>query len=365
MNGWNSLKARAAFVALGLSMITMPIGAMVSTSAASADDIPVVANVITPSPAATFDVEVDLPIGESAETAPSVVIKLSGLEPYSFVQIFAQSEPILIASGFADKDGEFRAKVQLPPTLESGAHSIVALAQKEGESVAKSVTLAKFNISESGTIGKSNSSNSGSTGTGQDSGNEGGVTEPSGNDSGGSQSPSAEPTPKPTDEAADIAKGVILVSGLTTTSVVSINPLDQTLRIILTLRNNHKTEIPVSVSASISNFLGVAVAESSKAEKFVMLSNQTRSIKLKPIAIGHWGFYTAQVKAEPLGSVNGPALQPLIREVSFFSAPVLPMTIASAVIAFEFVKRLVAPLWRRRKFQLAFVRAKQDDGEAK
>jgi hypothetical protein len=361
---WESLKAPAVYAVLGLSLVLLPVGTMIAATTASADDIPVVASVINPSPSATFDSVVKLPIGESSQSAPFTLLTLSGLEPYSFVQIFAQSEPILIASGFADKDGEFRVKVRLPPTLEAGSHSIVAFVQKEGELVAKSVTIAKFSVSASGTIGKSNASNSGDAGTGGGSASAGGGGA-SGNGSGGTPTSSAEPTPKPTNQEADLSRGAIFVSGLSADSSVNLNPLDQTVRIVLTLRNNRNIEIPVSVRVSVSNFLGLSVSGQSSPEKIIMLPNQTRSVMIKPIVIGHWGFYTAHVDTDPQGSVNGTALQPLMRELSFFSLPVLPVMITTAYITIEFVRRLIAPSWRSRKFSLAFVTAKDDDGEAK
>jgi len=83
----------------------------------------------------------------------TIQIQLSGLQPYSYIEIYAHSEPVLLASGYADGNGEFSASVELPPNLPPGDHSIsVQNTLSDGTTV--ETTLAAFSVSSNGTTGE-------------------------------------------------------------------------------------------------------------------------------------------------------------------------------------------------------------------
>ncbi|MEY4367906.1 MAG: hypothetical protein RLZ28_1321, partial [Actinomycetota bacterium] len=125
-------------------------GLITASSLARADDIEIVASVVesSPSPTSTPTEFVKLPLGQDTETAPIVTGRITDLDPYSFVQVFVQSEPILIASGFADKFGVFTFKAPLPTTLEAGRHEITASTQERGETTASVKALIAFSVLE-------------------------------------------------------------------------------------------------------------------------------------------------------------------------------------------------------------------------
>ena len=99
---------------------------------------------------------VDVPI-ETPNDVPisqvTFVIDLSGFEPFSYVEIYVRSEPVLLASGFADASGQFTATVDLPDNLPPGDHSIT-VANTLADGSFQEVRLTQFNVSESGTVGE-------------------------------------------------------------------------------------------------------------------------------------------------------------------------------------------------------------------
>jgi methionine-rich copper-binding protein CopC len=94
-----------------------------------------------------IEVPNDVPISQV-----QFVIALSGLEPFSYIEVYANSEPVLLASGFADENGEFNVTVSLPATLPPGDHSVsVQNTLSDGTTV--ETTLVAFSVSETGTVG--------------------------------------------------------------------------------------------------------------------------------------------------------------------------------------------------------------------
>ena len=93
----------------------------------------------------------DLPIGDTLAAA-TIDVVLTGLQAGSPVQVFAKSKPVLIASGVAGANGEFRKTVKLPSSLMPGDHSVIARV-KDATGKSKSISVVKFSVTRKMTIG--------------------------------------------------------------------------------------------------------------------------------------------------------------------------------------------------------------------
>jgi len=109
------------------------------------------ANPVT-APQPVIDVPIVIPTNKPIAEV-TFVIDLSGFEPFSYVEIYARSEPVLLASGFADANGQFNATVDIPDNLPPGDHSIT-VANTLADGSFQEVTLTQFNVSPTGTVGE-------------------------------------------------------------------------------------------------------------------------------------------------------------------------------------------------------------------
>lgn len=138
---------------VGMAIIgTIFIGANIPGSASASDvniSVPVVSPAPTPAP--VIEVPVVIPVGVPLASV-TVTISLSGLEPFSFVQVFAHSDPVLLASGFADAVGAFETSVSLPPSLPAGDHAI-SLQNTLSNGTIVETTLTTFSVSAGGQTG--------------------------------------------------------------------------------------------------------------------------------------------------------------------------------------------------------------------
>jgi hypothetical protein len=109
----------ALAIALGSFLSAQSSLAETSTPAPVGIDVIVPVIVVPPSPTAAAII----PVGAAADTA-QVEVAVSGLQPYSYFELYLYSTPKLVASGFADSTGTFKVTIALPTTLEAGAHSL-------------------------------------------------------------------------------------------------------------------------------------------------------------------------------------------------------------------------------------------------
>jgi len=313
---------------------------------AHADDVDITATVVesTPSPTKVLPVEVTLPIGEDSTAAPLVTIQLTGLEPFSFVQIFAQSDPILIASGFADRNGVFTCKVPLPPTLEAGAHEIVASSQLKGEKAPSVKTIAKFTVSESGTIGAKpgGGTSGGGTGTGGTGGGgtSGGGTGTGGGSSGGGGSPSATPTPTSVEQGESYG-GILIVGGLSPASVPTWSVDGEQATIQITLENSYSKPYDLKTNFKVRNFAGAEIARSERVVIANLKPKEIRTVTLTTSKkIGQWGAYAADVTIIPPKMIDEFTLPAIHRSHDFFVVPVIPGSILLLLLSIETLRRI-------------------------
>jgi hypothetical protein len=136
--------------------LTMIAGSQTTTSAAEEEGIGLTVRVVTPINRATTPppiVDVPIVIPENAlSTQETILIDLSGFQPFSYVEIYVRSEPVLLASGFADAAGQFTARVDVPNNLPPGDHSIT-VANTLTDGSFQEIILAQFGVTELGTVG--------------------------------------------------------------------------------------------------------------------------------------------------------------------------------------------------------------------
>jgi hypothetical protein len=86
-------------------------------------------------------------------TQVTFLIDLSGFVPFSYVEIYVKSEPVLLASGFADSTGQFTANVDIPDNLPVGDHSIT-VANTLPDGSFQEIILTQFGVTPSGNVGQ-------------------------------------------------------------------------------------------------------------------------------------------------------------------------------------------------------------------
>lgn len=340
------------------ALLFAAVGITIFSGLAQADDVQIIANVVgsSASPTATPVDFVKLPVGQDATSAPFVTIQIVGLEPYSFVQVFAQSEPILIASGFANKDGVFATKAQIPPSLASGAHSITASTQLKGETTASVKTLVKFTVAESGTIGAVKGSGGGSGGS--TGGSTGGGKAGGGASGGGSSGGGSTPTPTSSGGSVIVAQGesyggILVVGGFKVSSQPTWSPNGSVAKLSVTLENSYSKPYSLQASFRVINFLGVELARSKKVTVPNLKSKETKTIDLETLSkIGQWGAYSAEISIYPPKKIDSYQLQKISRSNDFFVVPVIPGSILLGLLTLEVLRRIfwirfVSPFQKR------------------
>jgi hypothetical protein len=136
--------------------LTLIAGSQTSTSATEEEGIGLTVRVVTPINRATTPppiVDAPIVIPPNALTSQeTILIDLSGFQPFSYVEIYVRSEPVLLASGFADSTGQFTARVDIPNNLPPGDHSIT-VANTLPDGSFQEIILTQFGVTESGTVG--------------------------------------------------------------------------------------------------------------------------------------------------------------------------------------------------------------------
>jgi hypothetical protein len=127
-----SWRAAGAATTLALACVLV-VGATPSAQATPPSDtgsIGLSIRVIDQAPA----VEVYIPSGVQADTA-DFVVKLSGLEPNTYIEIWVHSTPILIFAGYTSDTGTLEITLNMPDNLPVGTHAIVVEATAQGGAV--------------------------------------------------------------------------------------------------------------------------------------------------------------------------------------------------------------------------------------
>lgn len=102
----------------------------------------------------------------SATVGTAVQVTASGLQPGEEVAVWLESDPVLLALGYATADGTFSGSVTLPAATAPGAHTLTVQGVESGWSSADPITVAAAGGSGTG----SGSGSSGNRGLAVDTG---------------------------------------------------------------------------------------------------------------------------------------------------------------------------------------------------
>jgi hypothetical protein len=244
----------------------------------------------------------------------TTLITLTGLDPFSYVEVYVQSTPILIASGFADKYGTFKAEAHLPTTLEAGGHSVTAKMQVAGQPP-KLITLATFAVSATGGVSASKPVKGGGSGEG---GNNGTQTTPS-----ATATPSSSSSPSATSPEFQQSSvgGVLMVGGLLSRQAPGSNFWNPDLQTNITLENTYKAPYNVSISSNLYGMWGIQLADAkTRLLRNLPVSRRTNLV-IRNSGVGEFGFYEVDVTVMPEVSVDGQQVQPMTFKSQVFIWP--------------------------------------------
>lgn len=281
--------------------------------------VPIAVQVVTPTttpsprPATPVTIPVDMPVSEVR-----IPISLSGLEPYSYVEIFANSTPILIASGFADSQGAFEVTVSLPPNLPVGNHTISATNTLSDGTKVSTVAVA-FAVTSSGRIAPAGdteenleSARARSASIGNGTSSETSVTDETVTGS----AATLELGPDPFNLG-----GVFYVGGLVAEATYPKNIMTPSGVISFSIRNVSNEVVSGEILFSVHNIFGIKVSQEARYLLRDFGPGQTRHVTGIINNIGQWGIYTAHMKFTPPQQVGGNELTPIELTTSFVALP--------------------------------------------
>jgi hypothetical protein len=250
-----------------------------------------------PTPAPTTETPVVVPVGATVATA-EFSVALVGLEPFSFVEVYANSEPVLIASGYADGYGKFSAVVKLPPNLPAGDHSITAVTVA-ADGTETTITVVEFAVLANGKVARSGTASSG-TSVPEGVIDEGTVTEE--------------------EEDTFLASNPLNLSGVfyvgafessaTYDDDVFLNP---GARLSMYINNVHPRNAGGTVRFWVTNPLGLIVAETKPYSIKPLAPGETRLVTSRFSDIGQWGVYTTHLSFTPDKTVSAGIDTPYLR----------------------------------------------------
>jgi hypothetical protein len=289
-------------------------GIPVASQALDNDGLPITVEVLTPTTAPSPRAEVPVVIPVDVPIAEAVFpIVVTGLAPNSYVEIYANSTPVLIASGFADANGRFEVSVRLPPNLSVGEHSIsVTNTLANGTKV--SSTIVAFAVSVTGKIAPSATA----AGSGSSTSTRSDSSVPSSGEV-------AEETVTGSAEALLLGPdpfnlgGVLYLGGLTSHAVYPDGAFTPASEMTFAVRNVSSTNVTAQVAFSVSNSLGMTVATAPRFTMRNLAPGETRTVTAVVRNIGQWGAYSAHMKITPPETVSDNTLTPFERSDDFFA----------------------------------------------
>jgi len=327
-------------------VVALAIPFVGAVSAQSAD-IPITVPVTS---LTKIKVDATLPIGTTIDNA-TVPIVIDGFDPFQYVEIFVQSTPVLVASGFADAEGVFRAQVKLPAALELGSHSISAVYTK-ADGTKATLSVIKFDVKPGGVVGKPSKTTGGGSAGGTTGGSTGGA---GGGGQGGGDSGSGGPTPSPTgttDPTKTAFGGALYLSGISFESDSTFAPAGNKARVSITAHNATKNPLLLKMSVEVRNFLGVKIGPTIPVS--VNLAGLAyKKIRVETSEIGQWGLYDVSIKIAPPKLIEGVSFTDIYRDSYFWVLPLFTsifVWFALAFITVSFVFRdTFRSIWRRMR----------------
>lgn len=290
---------RAVAVVFGVLTLGISASSIAAVSSAVAEGVVIEVPVTTPraTPSPTTETPVTVPVGTTVEDA-TFEIALVGLEPFAFVEVYSNSQPVLIASGFADANGEFSAVVALPPNLPPGDHTITAVSVLADGSKT-TITVVEFAVTASGRIAKPGSA---TIGSGVVTGD---VTEDVVTDE---------------QEVDFLASNPLNLSGVFYVGGFRAAPsydtgglLSPGASISLYINNVHSDAASGTVAFWVTNPLGMVVAESKPYSIRPIAPGETRIVSSRFADIGQWGGYTTHLRFTPDKALSAGIDTPYLR----------------------------------------------------
>lgn len=163
--------------------------------------------------------------------------------------------------------------------------------------------------------------------------------------SGGSSGAAATVTPQPSaaPPAADEFDlgGVLYLSGISSTTTPSINPLGGTANVWITVRNVSKTTFSSTAAFSLTGPVGNPVATTDPVDVTDLKPGETRVVSAELPGTGQWTVLTAHVTLTPPETVDGNTLTPVTRDATLLIAPWLVLATIGLAAAVFVVVRIV------------------------
>ncbi|AWR21980.1 hypothetical protein AURMO_01390 [Aurantimicrobium photophilum] len=302
-----SVSRPAISAALALAMVGgIALGIAGVSYADENDSVPITVQVVTPSvaPSPRTETPVVVPVNTPVSEAVFPIV-LSGLEPFSYIEIFANSTPVLIASGFADSTGRFEASVRLPANLPVGDHTISATNTLADGTKLTTVAVA-FSVSSSGTIAPpTNGGESVSAAASRSASNAAGTA---------SGTTVTEETVTGADAAVLLGPdpfnlgGVFYVGGLVAHASYPLTPFSPAAQVAFAVRNVSSQTLDATLDFTIENAVGMPIAKLSHYTIQNLKPGETREITALVRNIGQWGVYSARMTFVPPEKVDGNTL---------------------------------------------------------
>jgi hypothetical protein len=143
-----------SFILSGALVAVLALGGTAFAAGAQADDNQAVALTVSVAdqlPTGPVVIHCVLPVGSHVNSAP-VYVTIHGLKPFSHVEVWVHSTPVLLISGTADAAGDFSGSGTLPADLEAGGHTIEVVGTTAADDPFSQVA-ASFAVTEAGVIG--------------------------------------------------------------------------------------------------------------------------------------------------------------------------------------------------------------------
>jgi hypothetical protein len=319
-----------------------------ATTAGCKEPLTLSVGVLAPLPELTAVVQV--PTG-LAPAQTQVLVTFVGFKPYSFVEIFANSTPILIASGFADGNGEFATPADLPANLPIGEHTITATGTKADGTPVKNLVIRKFTVTMARTVETVESVKETALRKAEEAAIQNAAKEQAAAEKAAATATEASATTTQTtitDQAkADTALGpdpyklgnVLYVSGVSQEALPSVAPTGGSVRVSMTVRNVSAETFDSTLTFSLSPALNIETAGSGALTVAALKPGETRTIAAEITDVGQWPVLEARAQLVPPPKVGNTELAPLERNAYLFVWPLF--TLALLVVAF-----MLYLLWR-------------------
>ncbi|SFH79225.1 hypothetical protein SAMN05216274_11543 [Cryobacterium levicorallinum] len=305
--------------------------------------VPVVDSATATEPQST----IALPFGSSATNAP-VVITLTGLKPFSFIEIFVNSTPVLLASGHADAAGSFTVSVALPAGLETGNHT-VSVTGTRADGTAADWIISQFLITAGGLLAQPETRAAPSAASIIPSVRSitsplVGVTEVVAN------------TPAAAADALgevpfDLG-GVFYLSGLVGSAASVVGPEGGDITLAFTAKNVTSWPLSADLRFWLENSVGMDVAHPTDSRVIDLEPGQTKTVSITLSDVGQWGVLNAHMTFTPPDTVNGAVLTPVTRDTLVILPPYFVMLVVGILGVLVFAARFLLA-WQRSRRQNA------------